>query len=185
MKKPAALLFCLLFIFSCTAAVQERSLQDLPESGFSVAVPEGWWRPEYTDKYLITKDGPFLQYVLIQRRPLDKAFQFTGKKIKNGMLPLEAAAVVVDELASDRHLSNFSVIENVPAVIDGHDGFKILFTYKDKKGTTFKTLYYGFVSDRSFYTLRYCAAMRHYFEKDIATFEQIIGSFKLVNDKKS
>lgn len=177
-------MICLLFIFSCASAVQERSLQNLPDSSFSVTVPEGWWQPEYTNKYLITRDGPFLQYVLIQQRPLDKAFQFTGRKIKSGMLPQEAAAIVVDELASDRYLSNFSLIENAPALIDGHDGFKILFTYKDKKGSAFKTLYYGFVSDGSFYNLRYCAAMRHYFEKDIAAFEQIIGSFKLVNDKK-
>ena len=140
-------------------------------------------KPEYTNKYLITKEGPFLQYVLIQQRQLDKAFKFTGKKIKSGMLPQEAAAIIIDELASDRNLNNFSIIENAPAVIDGHDGFKILFTYKDKKGSKFKTLYYGFVSDDSFYNLRYCAAMRHYFERDIAAFEQIIGSFKLVNAK--
>jgi hypothetical protein len=183
MKKLAPLLICLLFLFSCASVTQERSLEDLPDSNFSVKVPQGWWKPEYTNKYLITKEGPFLQYVLIQQRQLDKAFKFTGKKIKSGMLPQEAAAIIIDELASDRNLNNFSIIENAPAVIDGHDGFKILFTYKDKKGSKFKTLYYGFVSDDSFYNLRYCAAMRHYFERDIAAFEQIIGSFKLVNAK--
>ncbi len=76
---------------------------------------------------------------------------------------------------------NFKVIENAPAGIDGHAGFKILFTYKDKKGSQFKTLYYGFVSADSFFNLRYCAAARHYFEKDLATFEQIISSFHLIN----
>lgn len=87
MKKSAPLLICLLFLFSCASVTQERSLKDLPDSTFSVTVPKGWWRPEYTNKYLITKDGLFLQYVLIQQRPLDKAFQFTEKKIKSGMLP--------------------------------------------------------------------------------------------------
>jgi len=155
---------------------------NLPDADFSVDIPDGWWKPEYTNKYLLTKDGPYLQYVLIQQRPLNKAFRYTKKKIRRGMLPQEAAGIIIDELASDRYLMNFSVIENAPATVDGHAGFKILFTYTDKKGSQFKTLYFGFVSPDSFFNLRYCAAARHYFEKDIAAFDQIINSFKLVND---
>jgi hypothetical protein len=180
MKKLMLLLTCLVLVFGCASAAHNNSLAKLPDSNFSVEIPDGWWKPEYIDKYLITKDGPFLQYVLIQERPLNKPFKHTMKKIKGGMLPQEAAGIIIDELASDRYLANFSVIENAPAVIDGHDGFKLLFSYKDKKGNEFKTLYYGFISGDSFYNLRYCAAMQDYFEKDIAAFEQIISSFKLI-----
>ena len=67
-----------------------------------------------------------------------------------------------------------------PAIIDGRAGFKILFTYKDKKGSEFKTLYFGFINGDSFFNLRYNAATRHYFEKDAADFKQILNSFKLV-----
>jgi hypothetical protein len=98
------------------------------------------------------------------------------------MLPQEAAGIIVDELASDRYLMNFKLIENAPVTVDGHPGFKILFTYKDKKGSEFKTLYYGFIRGNSFYNLRYCAALRHYFDKDKPDFERIISSFQLVND---
>ena len=182
MKKLMPLLFCLLFIFSCVSAAQERSLEKLPDAGFAVEIPDGWWKPEYTNKFLLTRDGPYLQYVLIQQRPLNKAFRYTKKKIRKGMLPQEAAGIIIDELASDRYLMNFEVIENTPATVDGHAGFKILFTYKDKKGSQFKTLYYGFVSADSFYNLRFCAAAPQYFEKDIASFDRIINSFKLVND---
>jgi hypothetical protein len=182
MKKLMPLLICMLFIFSCASAAQERSLKKLPDADFSVDIPDGWWKPEYTSKYLLTKDGPYLQYVLIQQRPLNKPFRNTKKKIRGGMLPQEAAGIIIDELASDRYLMNFSVIENAPATVDGHAGFKILFVYKDKKGSQFKTLYYGFISGNSFYNLRYSAAARQYFEKDIASFEQIMSSFKLVND---
>jgi hypothetical protein len=182
MKKLMPLLICMLFIFSCASAAQERSLKKLPDADFSVDIPDGWWKPEYTSKYLLTKDGPYLQYVLIQQRPLNKPFRNTKKKIRGGMLPQEAAGIIIDELASDRYLMNFSVIENAPATVDGHAGFKILFVYKDKKGSQFKTLYYGFISGNSFYNLRYSAAARHYFEKDIADFEQIVSSFQRVND---
>ena len=183
MKKLMPFLTCLFFVFGCASMAQNNSLENLPDSNFSVEIPDGWWKPEHIDKYLVTKDGPFLQYVLIQERPINKPFKNTKKKIKSGMLPQEAAGIIIDELASDRYLTNFSLIENGPAVISGHDGFKILFYYKDKKGVEFKTLYYGFIRGDSFFNLRYCAAMRNYFEKDLPTFEKIIVTFKLNDDK--
>lgn len=185
MRKFIPLLICLILVFGCASMAQNKSLNKLPDSNFSIEIPDGWWKPEHIDKYLITKDGPFLQYVLIQQRPIDKPFQHTQKKINSRMLPQEAAGIVIDELASDRYLMNFSVIENAPAVIDGYDGFRLLFSYKDGKGSEFKTLYYGFISGDSFYNLRYCAAMQHYFEKDLLTFEQMIGTFRLNNKKSS
>ncbi len=177
MKKLLPLLIFLFVISGCASMAQERSLKNLPDDDFSVEIPEGWWKPNHINKYLITKDGAFLQYVLIQQRPIDLPYSHTKKKLNKGMLPQEAAGIIIDEIASDRRISNFNVIENAPAIIDGHEGFKILFTYKDKNGSTFKTLYYGFIRGGSFFNLRYNAAMRHYFEKDIADFEKILGSF--------
>ena len=184
MNKLASLLICLFLVFGCASAAKEQSLKKLPEADFTIDIPPGWWKPQSINKFLITKDGPFLQYVLIQQRPLDKSFRHTKKKIKRGMLPEEAAGIIIDELASDSYLMNFRVISNAPATVDGQAGFKILFTYRDKKGSPFKTLYYGFVSGNTFYNLRYCAAERHYYDKDLAAFEQILNSFKL-NGKSS
>ena len=181
MKKiPALLISLFILITGCASVVEKSSLKHLPDNDFSVEIPEGWWKPKHIDKYLITKDGVFLQYVLIQQRPIDRPYRNTKKKLDKGMLPQEAAGVIIDEIASDRRIFNFNVIENAPAIIDGRDGFKILFTYKDKNGSTFKTLYYGFISADSFFNLRYSAARRYYFEKNIADFEKILSSFKVV-----
>ena len=180
MKKLPALLISLLLITGCASMAQERSLKNLPDKDFLVEIPDGWWKPKHIDKYLITKDGVFLQYVLIQQRPMDRPYRNTKKKLNKGMLPQEVAGVIIDEIASDRRIFNFNVIENSPAIIDGRQGFKILFTYQDKKGSTFKTLYYGFISGGWFYNLRYNAVIRYYFEKDIAAFEQILSSFKAI-----
>ena len=186
MKKILPLLISLLIITSCASVAQKRSLQDLSNNDFSVEIPEGWWKPKHIDRFLITKDGYSLQYVRIQQRPIDRPYRNTKKKLNKAMLPQEAAGVIIDDIASDRRIYNFNVIENAPATIDGREGFKILFTFKlkkDKKSAIFKTLYYGFISGDSFYNLRYNAAMRYYFEKDIAAFEQILNSFKVVKDK--
>ena len=179
MKRLLFLLISLCLMTSCASSAYQRSLKDLPDYDFSVDIPKGWWKPEYINKYLITKDGAFKQYVLIQQRPIDRPFKHTRKTINKGMLPQESAGIVIDEIASDRNITNFAVIENTPVVIDGHEGFKILFTYKNKKGAAFKTVYYGFISGTSFYTIRYNAARRHYFQKDITDFNKIVASFKL------
>jgi hypothetical protein len=117
--------------------------------------------------------------VFIQQRPIDRPYRNTKKKLNKGMLPQEAAGVIIDEIASDRRIYNFTVIENVPAIIDGHAGFKILFTHKNKKGFKYKTLYYGFISGNSFFNLRYSAGMQDYYDKGIADFIRIFGSFQV------
>lgn len=153
---------------------------ELISSHFSVDIPQGWRRVA-TGKYLmVTKSNPFLQYVLIQRRPIDRPFKHTNKKIEEGMLPHEAAEIVIDEIAADHRIQGFKVTENIPAIIYRHEGFKLLFSYKNKKGTSFKTIYYGFIDGDAFYNLRYNASKQHYLEKDIRIFERILYSFKLL-----
>jgi hypothetical protein len=158
----------------------ERSLNDLPDNDFAIEIPDGWYKPKYEKRYLITKEEKAtLLYVFIQQRPLDSAFKNTKKKLRRRMLPLESAGIIIDELASDRRIMNFKVLENDPAIIDGHAGFKILFTHKNKKGFKYKTLYYGFISGNSFFNLRYSAGVQDYYDKGIADFKRILGSFKL------
>ena len=177
MKK--LLLICLLAVIGCIIWMPAGSADEHSFTHFSVDLPQGW-RQINTNKYLlITKNDPFLQYVLIQRRPIDQAFKHTRKKLKKEMLPHEAAQVIIDEIFSDHHILDFNVIENIPASIDGHEGFKLLFTYKDKKGSSFKTVYYGLIQGDAFYNLRYNAVQKDYFDQDIETFQIILDSFRL------
>jgi len=180
MKKLLLLFFSACLISGCAGAAYESSLEDLPKADFSVEIPSGWWKPQHVNKYLITKDDAHLQYVLIQQRPIERPFKKTQKKLRKGMLPLESAKIILDEIAADRNILNFEIVENSPATIDGHAGFKILFSYRNKKGSEYKTLYYGFIKDDSFFNLRYAAAARHYYDKDLADFMRILHSFKLV-----
>lgn len=181
MKKLTLML--LVIVAGCASMAHDGGVYESSDYQFSVEIPDGWRKLDTEKYFLITKDGPFLQYALIQQRPIDRPFKHTQKKLNKGMLPQEVADIIVDEIASDRNILSFQVIENAPAIIDGHEGFKILFTYSDKKGSTFKMLYYGFLNGDSFYNLRYNAAVRHYFEKDITAFEKILSSFKLIEDK--
>ena len=133
-----------------------------------------------TDDYLLmSEDGPFLQYVMIQGRPLDRSFRHTRKKFREAMLPEEAAEVLIDEIGSDPSVLNFEIVENIPATISGLEGFRLVFKYRTRDGLKLKTLYYGLLAGDRFYGIRYTAAERYYFTKDLRTFGKILGSFRL------
>jgi hypothetical protein len=157
-----------------------------PASTFHVAVPEGWRSIDSEDPMLfLTKEGGYKQFVLIRERPLTEPFTFSKRAMRAGMVPEEAAELVVNEITADTNVTNFSLLENVPAHIAGHKGFRLIFLYTDMDGFVFKTIYYGFINGSTFYNIRYAATKDDYFQRDLKTFEQVFDSFKLVAPKAS
>ncbi len=66
------------------------------------------------------------------RLKIDTELLHTKKKFEKGMLPQEAAEVVIDNLRSNPNILNQNVVENKPVQIGGHPGFKIVYTYQNK-----------------------------------------------------
>ena len=170
----------LISLTACAPWTRVTGTYEGPGHHFSVVIPDGWMKFDSDDHLLISRDGPFLQYILAESRTLDAPFAHTRRKMKASMLPQEAAEVILDDLTLDRAVRNLQVIENGPAQIAQQEGFKIVFTYQNGDGLTMKTLYQGFIKGRMFYSIRYTAAERYYFEKDLETFRKVLGSFKLV-----
>lgn len=155
-----------------------------PALTFNAAVPQGWKEIPTDDTMMfMTKDGGYKQFVLIRERPLAEPFQFTKKTMRSGMMPEEAAEIIVNEILADSNIRNFSVTENIPASIAENRGFRLVFVYTDVDGYVFKTVYYGFIKGDTFYNIRYGATQEEYFQKDLKTFEEVFKSFKLVAAK--
>jgi hypothetical protein len=175
------LLWLLLFAVTCTHA---RYIGDLYESSahrFTVVVPPGWERLEMKEYFIITRDGAHSQYILIQRREVGSPFRNTHKTMMSGMLPHEAAELIIDELRSDPVIMNHRVLEDSPAQIARHDGFRLVFTYSTRDGSNHKTVYYGFLTGRCYYSIRYNATQDHFFHRDMPAFDQVLESFRLTN----
>jgi hypothetical protein len=180
-------LLCLIFLFmtSCASFGQVGNPSQAAPYNFTLEFPEDW-REVTTGKYLmITKEGAFSQYILVQQRHVDRPFSHTKKKIHKGMLPQEAAEVILDEITSDRAVLNFEVLENLPAAVNGYSGFRLVFTFKTNGGYKFKTLYYGFLQGEWFYSLRYNAADGRYSDKDVQTFREVLESFKIMASRSA
>jgi hypothetical protein len=155
-----------------------------PALTFNAVLPQGWKEiPTEDTMMFMTKDGGYKQFVLIRERPVAEPFQFTKKTMRSGMMPEEAAEIIVNEILADSNIRNFSVTENIPARIAGNSGFRLAFVYTDADGYVFKTIYYGFIKGDTFYNIRYGATQDDYFQKDLKTFEEVFNSFKLVAAK--
>lgn len=146
---------------------------------FSVELPKGWMRLNTEEDLLITRDGLLLQYILIERVRVDEPLKNTKKTLARGMLPQAVAEVILDNIGSSQSVLDLQVKENRPVQVGGRRGFRLVYTHKNKDGLRFRSVLHGLLAGNAFYGVRYTAAERHYFAKDLRTFEQVLASFKL------
>jgi hypothetical protein len=179
--KKLLILLTLLVIGGCGPWLRTEGPFVSAPLNFSVDPPQGWMRSN-TDKYLlVTRDGVLLQKIVATRKSLDeeKQFRYTKKRVTSGMLPHEVAEIVLDDVQSDADNLNFEVVENAPATVAGKPGFKVVFTYRTKEGLKYRCMQYGLLWDNGLYSIFYIAPQRHYFDKDLPVFDNVVKSFKL------
>ncbi len=173
------LLLVLLLAVGCAQWVEVGGLYKMKAHNYSVELPPGWMM-EPGDQLLITSDGVPLQYIQILRLNIDEPLANTKKKFSKTMLPQEASEVILDDIASNKAVIDYALIENTPRIIGGMPGFRAIYAYKTKEGLKIKNVYCGFIRNEWFYGVHYSAPKRYYFDKDIKTFENVLASFKLI-----
>ena len=147
---------------------------------FSVELPKGWMRLNTDHDLLITRDGIMLQHVFVERIRVDQPLKNTKKSLTRGMQPQALAEVLLDNITSSERMLDVKVQENRPVQIGAHRGFKLVYAYRDKNGLRFKSVQQGFLAGDVVYGIRYTAAERYYFAKDLPTYEQVAASFTLL-----
>jgi len=178
MKK--VILFIILLSMGCAPWVQVGGLYKRESYNYSVELPQGWMRWNKGDDLIITRDGVLLPNIQILRLNIEEPLKYTKKKFSKGMLPQEEAEVILDNIASNKEILNFQLLENNPLKICGNPGFRAAYSYKNQDGLKMKSIYCGFIAGQWFYGIIYNAAERYYFDKDINTFERVLESFKLI-----
>jgi hypothetical protein len=148
---------------------------------YTVELPQGWVRytQDRDQDVAVTRDGPLLQLIYIERVPVDRELSSTKKRLARGMIPQEAAEVILDNLASSQKVTAFEVQENAPARLSGRSGFKAVVSYKTKDGLRMKSVIYGSLVGDDLYVVRYAAPQRYYFGRDFKAFERVVQTFKL------
>lgn len=171
----------------------------LAGEGFEVELPRGWYRIEGplggaatapsggaeapappTETVVITRDGVALESIRIGRRALGRELPHTRRKLGPRMPPVEAAEVLLDNARSDPAVQGFELLDSDPATVGGRPGFRLAYGWSSKDGLRRKRVVVGAIADGWLYTLLYDAAARHYFDRDLAAFEEVARRFRLL-----
>ncbi len=178
----------MLLLAGCAPFVLASGKQTLTEYEFEVTVPEGWYRAmhapgtlEAFEGLVLTRDGLVLQQIRVERVAMDKDLKFTKRKFDPKLPPHEVAEIELDDHRSNPDVFNLTVEENAPATVDGRRGFRLVYTWQTKDGYRLKRIHYGFLEGKWVYRLTYQAAARFYFDRDLAIFERLRESFRLLS----
>ena len=179
MRKYIPLLLLSMFIAGCATWTKVGGPYKNTSYNFHAELPWGWMKYQGKDLF-ITRDGELLQNIWIERIRFDKELPFTKKRFQKDMLAPEVAQVEIDNFSSNKIITNFELIENTPATINGINGFKLVYRFRNDDGLKIKRVHYGFLSGDWVYRITYTAAEGYYFDKDMESFNKLVESFRLI-----
>lgn len=204
MRATLAVVIAVVVFAGCAPITAVSGKLAIPEQGFEMQVPEGWYRVESIGRHqltaagvsfpallmqrddeglLLTRDGLMLQAVRVERVRGDKGLQYTKRRVAAGMPVHDLAELELDNLRSNPEALNVEVLDNAPDTVAGRPGFRLAYTWKTRRGLRLKAVHYGVADGETLYRIVYQAAARYYFDKDAAAFEQVRQSFRLAGSK--
>jgi len=146
---------------------------------FTVRAPDGWrYAVKLGFDFLASKDGPVLQQIWVEHRDLKETLPNSKRTLAASLSPFELGEAFADDLRADHKLLAFELKENMPATLGGEAGFKLTFSFHTEDKLRLSETVYGCIHGGKLWLLRYRAPTRHYFERDTATFEKTVQSFR-------
>lgn len=180
--KPIYLILAVLFLSGCVPtykAIQQPELQPDNKS-FKIIVPVGWVQLTNINRTtFITKEGPYLQKMVVEQVPREELFKATKIKIKKDIIVTELAEYYIAEYKKQNQRVTVTHKETLPATIDNKQGFKVIMEFSNAKGLVFDVITYGLYHQDHFYALYYQAPRLYYFNRDLPVFNAMVDSFTL------
>ena len=179
--KNIFLLIAIMFLLNgCAPWIRTGGPYEATGENVSLDLPDGWMRLNNDKHLILTRDGVLLQSILVESIHVNDTLKHTKKKFRKGMLPLEASEVIVDNIASNGQVHDLEVKESKSAKVTGKPGFRVAFSYKTVEGLKMQGVVYGLMHGELFYLIKYAAPKRHYFDRDLKTFERVVASAHLI-----
>jgi hypothetical protein len=146
----------------------------------SMPLPVDWMMLNHVeDGLLATRDGFNLQTIAIVRVDPGDPLPHTKKKVVKGMRPNELAEVLLDDLRGGSGVNGFTVVDTRPVTIGGSPGFRAAVAFKDEWGMRVRAVVCGTIVGSRAFRISYLAPARHYFDKDLATFDAALAGIQI------
>jgi hypothetical protein len=177
MRKLIRALFLTLLIAGCApwSAVDPNSRLIKVKDDYSLEAPLGWVRRNY-DVYdvFLSRDGPLLNFIAIDREKHDRELPRTKRKTSADLLPQEVAELVIAEQKAVDSRGSFTVLSNQPATLGGRTGVRVHTRWKNERGLPIERLTYALVDPKGRLAFIYEAPGLVYFPKAVADFEAAV-----------
>jgi hypothetical protein len=155
--------------------------RNLDTQYYSLELPSNWVKIQYQGDWIISRDGPSIQKIVISGADHDDAFPSAELKSSTQMLPSELAERYIADLKKEDQdgLPSFQLEKNQPISVGDKQGFYIQAKYRTESGINYRIQAAGFVSDKGFVSISYTAPVLHYYERYSNQFDQIVASLKV------
>jgi hypothetical protein len=148
-------------------------------AGVSVNAPADWVQlTANRDVLMITRDGLGVQQISVSFLTGEKIFPKTKQAFSADVAPQELAQRVVGELRQSPEMSGLEIKSVAPATVAGKPGFRALVEWRNERGATFQRVVAGSAIDGGLLMVQYQALKRHFYERDLKVFENVLASAK-------
>lgn len=182
MRTKVLLLVSILLLAGCAGQWVRVQGQEVTHKGegYEAQLPADWVKIQLGDTLVVTRDGPSLQKISLRSVPHVNAFEHLEKGANTEQLPSELAELYLADLRKeDQHqMPSLEILENGPATIAGHEGFRVRIEYRTADGVRYRLIGYGFTTAERFYSVSYNAPVLYYFDRDQDKLQQVVQSLK-------
>jgi hypothetical protein len=177
----SGVIVCAIIFSSCvkTWTRVENPQMKGPNGLYRVTVPACWIHAAFiADRICISKDGPSLNWIEVSHFDRSAGFPLTHTTLNGDHLITEVAEYDLAELKARFKGHTVNHLATEPAEIDGKTGFRMRLELIMPSGLVFDVMAYGMMDEGHFYQMLYKAPRIHYYEKELATFEDFVATFK-------
>lgn len=122
---------------ACTpwTRVDPGSRNESKRDDYTIDLPLGWVkRTADSNDLFVTRDGPALNYIVVNRQPHDRKLPRTKRETRADMLPHELAELAIAEWKGYEATANLQVLSNTATLLDGQPAARIHIRYKNDRG---------------------------------------------------
>ncbi len=171
----------LLGLAACTpwTRVDPGSRTETKRDDYTLELPLGWVkRTANINDFFVTRDGPALNYIVVNRQPHDRKLPHTKRETRPDMLPHEIAELAIAEWKSSEATANLDVLSNTPVMVGGRPAARVHIRYKNDRGLPIERVMVGLVDAKGRLSIQYEAPAIVYFQRGLPDFEAMVASVR-------
>lgn len=168
---------------ACTpwARVDPGSRHESHHDDYSLELPLGWVRRTVdANDYFVTRDGPALNYIAVNRQPHHRKLPRTQRETRADMLPHELAELALAEWKNTAATANLELLASTPVMLGGRPAARVHIRYRNERGLPIERVLVSLVDARGRLSVLYEAPAIVYFQRGLADFESLLASVRFL-----